>query len=93
MTDNGSIDNQAAPAGAAKPKHETMKFTINLDEITITEWRTMFDIMTTNDERDRIISQVTGLSIDEIRKLRFRDYQAMTAAIREEAGKPLANPN
>lgn len=69
------------------------KFTIDLTKITIAEWRTMWDYNKPDAERDGIISKVSGLTPAEVLALTFRDYQALCAAIREEAGKPLADPN
>lgn len=67
---------------------------INLREITVSEWRALFDTSQSDHDGDKTLSKVCGLSLKEIRDLPLYDYRALFQAVIDKANKPLeSNPN
>lgn len=74
-----------------------MKFPINgkeipeidLSQITISEWRGLFDNSQPEHEGDKIIAKVSGLTVKEVRDLALYDYRALFKEILEKSAKPL----
>lgn len=63
---------------------------INLREMTITEWRALFE-PGPDHEGDKTIAKVTGLTVREIRALGYYDYKALVKAVLDKASRPLEN--
>lgn len=62
---------------------------INLRDITIAEWRAMFRGGTSEKEGDDTLAKVAGITVKDVRALKFRDYQALVAAVMIEASSPI----
>jgi hypothetical protein len=66
---------------------------IDLNKITIAEYRSLFDKNQTQDEEDQIIAKAAGLTVEELRALTYIEYRRLTAAFFDTAKNPLADPN
>ena len=62
---------------------------INLREITVSEWRALFDTSQPDHDGDKTLAKVSGMKVTEVRDLPLYDYRALFAAVIEKAGKPL----
>ena len=62
---------------------------INLREITVSEWRSLFDNTQPEHEGDNIIAKVSGMDVKDVRSLKLYDYRALVSAVIDKAGKPL----
>jgi hypothetical protein len=66
---------------------------IDLEKITIKEFRSLFDENQSDEIGDQILSRVCGLTVDEIAGLSFTEYKRLTKAFFRKAREPLADPN
>lgn len=64
---------------------------IDLRNVTVKEWRAMFDNTQPDHEGDQTLAKASGLSLEEIQNLALYDYRALFAAVVERSGKPLEN--
>ena len=64
---------------------------IDLRNISVKEWRAMFDAKQTENEGDATVAKVCGLSIEEVRDLPLYDYRELFKAIIEKSRQPLEN--
>ena len=64
---------------------------INLRDITLGEWRAMFDQSQPEHEGDNTLAKATGLTVEELRDLPLYDYRALIQAVLTKAAKPLDN--
>jgi len=64
---------------------------INLREITVSEWRALFESTQPEHEGDKTLARVSGLSEKEVKHMPLYDYRALFQAVLEKAAKPL-NP-
>jgi hypothetical protein len=62
---------------------------IDLRNITLAEWRAMFDHSQPEHEGDKTVAKASGLTVEEIENLPLYDYRALFQAIIVKAGKPL----
>ncbi len=69
--------------------HDGREITIDLNAITITEYRSLFDKNQPADEEDAIFSKVAGCNVAE---LPFNDYRKVTAAFFAKVKEP-PDPN
>jgi len=67
--------------------------TIDLHQITMREYRTLFSTATTPEDDDVIYAKALGLTPDELIDLSQPDYRAACFAVIDAARKPLDNPN
>lgn len=61
---------------------------VNLDNITILEWRLMWQSDTDNKVSDEIFARCVGMSVEELEGLSMRDFQRIAKAIRDAASNP-----
>ena len=61
---------------------------VNLDNITILEWRLMWQSDTDNKVSDEIFARCVGMTIEEMEGLSMRDFQRIARAIRDAAANP-----
>lgn len=73
--------------------HDGRELTIDLNAISIKEWRTMFSRDTEIDESDQILARIVGLSLAELQDLSQPDYRAVAVAVRDAGTAPLSDPN
>lgn len=66
---------------------------IDLEKITIKEFRSLFDDKQADEVGDQILARVCGLTVDEISGLSFTEYKRLTKAFFRKAREPLADPN
>lgn len=64
---------------------------IDLRQITVSEWRALFETTQPEHEGDNTLAKVTGMTPKEIKHLPLYDYRALFQAVLEKAGKPLEN--
>jgi hypothetical protein len=62
---------------------------VDLEKITIKEWRFMWNVKTDDLISDEIFGRCVGMSLEEIEALSMRDYQRVASAIRKAAGLPI----
>jgi hypothetical protein len=62
---------------------------IDLRQITVSEWRALFDNSQPEHEGDKTLSKVSGMDLKTVRTLPLYDYRALFAAVIDKAGKPL----
>ena len=62
---------------------------INLREITVSEWRALFQSTQPEHEGDKTLAKVSGLSEKDVKHLSLYDYRALFQAVIEKAAKPL----
>ena len=68
------------------------EYFIDLNRISIREWRAMFDDKQDQALEDATLAKVCGLNTDEFLDIGREDWRALVAAIFRKAGQPLANP-
>ena len=61
---------------------------VNLNNITILEWRLMWKPDTEDKVSDEIFARCVGMTIDEIEGVSMRDFQRIAKAIRDAAANP-----
>ena len=69
---------------------------IDLTQITISEWRNLFDNSQPEHDGDKTVAKASGLTVKEVRDLALYDYRALFKAVIEKSAKPLednADPN
>jgi hypothetical protein len=64
---------------------------IDLRQITVSEWRAMFDPTQSDHAGDETLAKACGMSVKDIRKMPLYDYRALFQAVLEKASKPLDN--
>lgn len=64
---------------------------INLRNISVKEWRAMFDANQPENEGDATMAKATGLTIEAIQELPLYDYRALFQAIVDKSRKPVDN--
>lgn len=64
---------------------------IDLRQISVGEWRALFQRTQSNDEGDATIAKVSGMTVDDVRGLKLYDYRALFDAILKKAQEPLTN--
>jgi hypothetical protein len=65
------------------------EITVDLEKITIRDWRFMWKVDTDEKKSDEILGRCVGMTLDEIEALNFRDFQRVAKAIRKAAGLPI----
>lgn len=66
---------------------------INLREITVSEWRALFDNSQPERDGDKTLAKVTGMSLKDVQALLLYDYRALFKAVIDKAGQPLDESN
>jgi hypothetical protein len=69
------------------------QITIDLNHVTIRQFRSLFDTGSTDESSDRIIAKCAGLEYDDLLNLPYPDYRRVFAEFLERARNPLADPN
>jgi hypothetical protein len=67
--------------------------TIDLKQMTMREYRTLFDAKIAPEQDDVIYAKALGITADELIDLPQPDYRAACFAVIDAARKPLDNPN
>jgi len=67
--------------------------TIDLHQITMREYRTLFSAATTPEQDDVLYAKCLGITADELIDLSQPDYRAACFAVIDVARKPLESPN
>lgn len=66
---------------------------IDFYQITMREWRSLFNSETTLEQGDAIYAKLLGITVDELLDLPQLDYRYTLISIIDTAQKPLDNPN
>lgn len=65
---------------------------IDLNRITVAEWRRLFDPSQLPEEEDEILSKAAGMTAEEWRSLGLADWRKVSMAILEKGRNPLSDP-
>lgn len=66
---------------------------LDLERMTIKEYRGLFDPAQTRDEESEILARVAGLTIEEYESLSQPNWRRLTKKFFEKARAPLDDPN
>ncbi len=66
---------------------------IDLNRITIREYRALFDKEQSQADEDAVIAKACGLTVDELLGLSQPEYRRLIKAFFEKAREPLDDPN
>jgi hypothetical protein len=66
---------------------------INLNKITIREWRDLFKPDAPDDHDLEIVGRIVGLAVQEAEALGFEDWARIKDAVLEAVRNPLAKPD
>lgn len=69
------------------------EFAIDLNKVTMREFRTLFDTGMSEIDSDRILAKCAGLTVDELLDLPYPDYRRVFAEFLAKARNPLDDPN
>jgi hypothetical protein len=64
---------------------------IDLRQITVSEWRAMFDATQPEHDGDKTLAKCSGMTLKDVRNLPLYDFRALISAVVDKAGKPLEN--
>ena len=62
---------------------------IDLRQISISEWRALFDTSQSEHGGDKTLAKVSGLTVKDVQALALYDYRALFQAVLEKSAKPL----
>jgi hypothetical protein len=77
----------------AKLGEQPRTFEVDLTQISIKEYRLLFEASHTPDQDDELYARCLGLSVDELQALSLPDYRRAVKAFFDKAKEPLADPN
>lgn len=66
---------------------------LNMREITLGEYRSLFDRQQTPEQEDLVLARVAGLTLEEYRTLPLPDWRQLTLRFFEKSREPLAEKN
>ena len=66
--------------------------TFNFNNITIREWRSLFDIKQGDDEEYRIVGKLTGMDVEEAANLGYEDWVGVVKAMKAKVRELNSNP-
>lgn len=69
------------------------EITIDLYQISIKGYRTLFDPSSSEDESDKILAKTCGMDLKELQKLPYPDYRKIINAVLKRSREPLIDPN
>ena len=68
------------------------EFDIDLDRITIREYRALFSPQQTAAEETAVLAKAAGMTTDEVLELSVLDYMRLVKAVIHKFREPLADP-
>jgi hypothetical protein len=68
-------------------------FEVDLSQISIKEYRLLFEASHPADQDDVLYARCLGLTVDELQALPLPDYRRAIKAFFDKAKEPLADPN
>jgi hypothetical protein len=66
---------------------------IDLSQLTIKEWKSLFDPAQPDAEEFALIARVTGWTVEEIESIKQPDYRNLMLALYVRAQNPVSDPN
>lgn len=69
------------------------EITVDLNRITIREYRSLFDPAQAREDEDAIIAKAFGVTVEEMLDLSQPEYRRLTKIFFEKAREPLDDPN
>lgn len=69
------------------------EFEIDLNKITIIEYRGIFDKEESNDKSDETVAKTIGLTLEELQALGFVDYRTVMSAFFQKVRDVMNSPN
>jgi hypothetical protein len=70
-----------------------LEVTIDLNKITIKEFRSLFDKEQSDDEGDKILAKACGLNAEQVSNLPYPDYRRLSKAFFEAVKEPEKDPS
>ena len=67
--------------------------TVDVSELTVSEWRSFISPKGTQEQEDEIVSKCSGLSTDEVKEIKQLDFRRIVKEIVRQIREPLADPN
>ena len=64
---------------------------IDLRQITVSEWRSMFDATQPDHDGDKTLAKCSGMTLKDVRNLPLYDFRALFQAVLEKSSKPMDN--
>ena len=64
---------------------------IDLRQITVSEWRELFNQAQPEHDGDKTLAKCAGMTLKELRALPLYDFRALFSAVVDKANKPLEN--
>lgn len=65
---------------------------MNLNAVSIKEWRTMKDLEQPEVEGDKILARVCGMTLEEVQSLGAGDWRSAAIRMHERFRNPMADP-
>ncbi len=69
------------------------EITLDLNKITLREYRALFDRLQKPEEEDAVLCRVFGLTLEEYQTLPYPTWRKLTELFFERARSPLSDPN
>lgn len=69
------------------------EITVDLTQISLREYRALFDKTQTPEEEDAVLCRVFGLTLEEYQTLPYQTWKRLTMLFFERARSPLAEKN
>jgi hypothetical protein len=73
-------------------KKGALEVTFDFENVTIKEFRSLFDKDQTADDEDYIVGKVAGLTVDEVQALSHPDYKRLMSAFWKRSQDPINDP-
>jgi hypothetical protein len=77
----------------SKKENGQWKFEIDLSQISIKEYRLLFDTTHTPEQDDELYARCLGLSVEELQALPLPEYRRAIREFFDKTREPLADPN
>ena len=69
------------------------EITFDLDQMTFGQWQGIFSPRESDERTDKTIARVCGLTLPELKALKFTEYKRLFAKLLARAQEPLSDPN
>jgi len=69
------------------------EFTVNLNNLTIVEWRELLDPEQPQEEEFACLAKIIGVKADDVAGMGSLDFRLLGAKVFEKAKNPVSDPN
>jgi hypothetical protein len=70
-----------------------MSYAINLDKITIDEYRALMGSRMHDPSQDGTLAKAAGMTVEEVRALSYQEYRKLVRDLVKATQEPLSDPN